>query len=131
MSSSLRKNDDNDVDIMKKLESSFQIYNSSDEIIRRISIRAGHGIGKSTAFAWLIIWFLFSFYNAQVPCTAPTSDQMHDVLWKEVKKWLDIMPDDFSRLFDWSNGYIRIVESPETWFARAKTARKESPEALA
>jgi len=30
-----------------------------------------------------------------------------------------------------SNGYIRMGASPEDWFASAKTARKENPEALA
>lgn len=98
---------------------------------KRISIESGHGIGKSCDLAWLILWFLYCFKNAQIPCTAPTSDQMHDILWKEVKLWLDRMPKEIAAKFEWSNGYVRILESPETWFARAKTARKENPEALA
>lgn len=98
---------------------------------KRISVRSGHGIGKSTTFSWLILWYLFCFKDAQIPCTAPTSDQMHDVLWKEVSKWLQLMPEPIRAKYEWSNNYVRIVESPETWFARAKTARKEAPEALA
>jgi len=98
---------------------------------KRISIRSGHGIGKSTTFSWLLIWYLFCFKDAQIPCTAPTSDQMHDVLWKEVAKWLDKLPEVIKEKYDWSANYVRIKESPETWFARAKTARKEKPEALA
>lgn len=97
----------------------------------RISIRAGHGIGKSTTISWLLLWFLFCFKDAQIPCTAPTSDQLHDILWKEVSIWLSRMPKEISQLYDWSADYIRMVESPQTWFARARTARKESPEALA
>ena len=98
---------------------------------KRISVRSGHGIGKSTTLSWLILWFLFCFKDAQVPCTAPTSDQMHDVLWKEVSKWLQLMPESIRVKYEWSANYVRILESPETWFARAKTARKENPEALA
>jgi len=98
---------------------------------KRISVRSGHGIGKSTTMSWLIIWYLFCFKDAQVPCTAPTSDQMHDVLWKEVSKWLQKMPEPLRAKYEWSNNYVRIIESPEIWFARAKTARKENPEALA
>jgi len=98
---------------------------------KRISVRSGHGIGKSTTMSWLILWYLFCFKDAQIPCTAPTSDQMHDVLWKEVSKWLQLMPEPIKAKYEWSNNYVRIVESPETWFARAKTARKEAPEALA
>ena len=96
----------------------------------KISIVAGHGIGKSATLSWLIIWYLFCFPDAQVPCTAPSSDLLFDVLWKELKIWLDRMPKELSDLFEWTNGYLRIKERRETWFARARTARKESPEAL-
>ena len=99
--------------------------------VKRISVVSGHGTGKSTILAMLILWFLFCFENAQVPCTAPTSAQMHDVLWKEVSLWLSKMPPHVKQKFIWTNGYVRIEESPETWFARAKTASKEDPEALA
>jgi hypothetical protein len=98
---------------------------------KRISVRSGHGIGKSATLAMLILWYLFCYKDAQVPCTAPTSDQIHDILWKEVAKWLNLMPKPVREKYEWTNGYIRITESPETWFARAKTARKENPEALA
>lgn len=98
---------------------------------RRISIRSGHGTGKSCTLAWLVLWFLFSFKDAQVPCTAPTSEQMYDVLWKEIAKWLRKMPDQIQQLYEWSSSYVRMVGAPATWFARAKTARKEAPEALA
>jgi hypothetical protein len=97
----------------------------------RISVRSGHGIGKSTTLSWLLLWFLFCFKDSQIPCTAPTSDQMHDILWKEVQIWLSKMPKEVSSCYDWSNDYIRMFESPQTWFARARTARKEAPEALA
>lgn len=99
--------------------------------LNRISIRSGHGIGKSTTLSWLLLWFLFCFKDAQIPCTAPTSDQIHDILWKEVQIWMNKMPKEISQLYDWSADYIRMIESPQTWFARARTARKESPEALA
>lgn len=98
---------------------------------RRIAVKSGHGIGKSTTLAWLILWFLFCYLDAQIPCTAPTENQMYDVLWKEIAKWLKMMPEQIQGLYEWSNTYIRIKERPETWFARAKTARKEAPEALA
>lgn len=96
----------------------------------KISVVAGHGIGKSSALSFLILWFLLCFPDAQVPCTAPSSDLLHDVLWKELKIWLDRMPTDLSSLYEWTTGYLRIKQRPETWFARARTARKESPEAL-
>jgi hypothetical protein len=59
---------------------------------KRISIRSGHGIGKSAVLAWLLIWFLFTRKDAQIPCTAPTSAQLYDILWKESAKWLKAAP---------------------------------------
>lgn len=97
----------------------------------KISIVSGHGIGKSAVLSWLVIWFLFCHYDAQVGATAPTSEQMHDVLWKEVALWMGKMPDQLQDLFEWTTGYIRVKERQETWFARARTARKEAPEAIA
>lgn len=102
-----------------------------DEAPRRISVRSGHGIGKTATFSWLILWFLFCFKESQIPCTAPTSEQMNDALWKEVAKWLMRMPEGIKSKFEVTNTHIRVTERPATWFARAKTARKESPEALA
>lgn len=106
---------------------------------KRLSVASGHGIGKDTVLSWLILWYLFCFPDAQVPCTAPTAEQIHDILWKEIKIWMDRMPTriiknrevKMSELYDWTVGYIRMWESPQTWFARARTARKENPEALA
>lgn len=98
---------------------------------RWITVRSGHGTGKSSIMAMLILWFLFCWRDAQVPCTAPTSEQMHDILWKELSKWLNLMPDAVKHLYVWQENYIRMAESPDTWFARAKTARKENTEALA
>lgn len=97
----------------------------------KLSVSSGHGIGKSVVLAWLMIWFLFCHKDAQVPATAPTAEQMHDILWKELASWHKKMPKELQGLFEWSSGYFRVNESPETWYARAKTARKENPEALA
>ena len=98
---------------------------------KRISVVSGHGTGKTGAFSMLIIWFLFCFKDSQIPCTAPTSEQMYDVLWKEISIWINKMPKMYKDLYEWQSGHIRIKDSPETWFARAATARKENPEALA
>jgi len=97
----------------------------------RISVESGHGIGKSSTLSWLMLWYLFCYKNAQIPCTAPTAPLMKDILWKEVALWLGRMPNKASDKYEWSNEYVRIAESPETWFARARTGKKENPEALA
>ena len=98
---------------------------------QRITVRSGHGTGKSASLAMLILWYLFSFQDAQIPCTAPGAEQMYDVLWKEIAKWMERMPKHIKEQYEWTTSYIRMKVSPSTWFARARTARKESPEALA
>ena len=97
----------------------------------RISARSGHGIGKTTMLAWLVIWFLITRPDAVVPCTAPTREQIHDILWKELNKWISKMPLALRCKLEWTATHIRVSEHPETWFASAKTAVKEKPEALA
>lgn len=101
------------------------------EVPARISIVSGHGIGKSALLAIVILWFLFVRQQSQVACTSPGKEQMYDVLWKELKKWIDRMPQEMADLYQWESSHIRMKEAAETWFARAKTSSKENTEALA
>lgn len=105
--------------------------NNDKTVPRSITVASGHGIGKSSTCSWFILWFLFCFYDSQVPVTAPTSHQMHDVLWKEISIWIGRMPAEYSEIFEWSSDYVRVRYSPESWFARARTATKENTEAIA
>jgi len=88
----------------------------------RISVASGHGTGKSTTFSFLLFWYLTCYRDSQIPCTAPTAPQMFDILWKEVSKWHQKMPDKLKEKFDVTTDYVRVTESPKTWFARARTA---------
>lgn len=97
----------------------------------RISIVSGHGTGKSCMLSMIVLWFLFIHPDAQVACTSPGQQQLYDVLWKELKKWIEKMPLGMGQMFIWESSHIRMKEAPETWFARAKTASKENTEALA
>ena len=100
---------------------------------RRVSIRSGHGTGKSTFEAWCVLWFLSCYFPAKVPATAPTSHQLEDVLWAEIAKWhrkwgerIDWMAEQFV----WSAGAYRMKDAPNEAFAVARTSRPERPEAL-
>lgn len=97
----------------------------------RLSITSGHGIGKTSACAIIVLWFLFGRVDAQIGCTAPTATQMHDVLWKELALWIGRMPERIRNLYEHNKDYIRLKERPDSWFARAKTSSKENSEALA
>jgi len=100
---------------------------------RRVSIRSGHGTGKSTFMSWCVMWFLASYFPAKVPATAPTSHQLEDVLWSEIAKWHRVMRDRLPAVgeqFEWSSGAFRLKSAPNEGFAVARTSRPERPEAL-
>jgi hypothetical protein len=52
---------------------------------------SGHGIGKSTVAAWVILWGLSTMPNARVVVTANTDSQLRTKTWPEVTKWLRLM----------------------------------------
>ena len=100
---------------------------------KKISIVSGRGIGKSSILAIIVLWFLFCFPRALVPCTAVTAAQLNDALWKEIAMWLQKMKEanpGYAEKFEWSSSFIRMKELPAEWYARAKTASKDRPEAL-
>lgn len=100
---------------------------------RRVSIRSGHGTGKSTFEAWCVLWFMACYFPAKVPCTAPTAHQLEDVLWSELAKWHRAMASRLPALssqFEWAAGAYRMASAPNESFAVARTSRKENPEAL-
>ena len=101
------------------------------DIPLRISIVSGHGIGKSMILSILILWFLFVHPDCQIACTSPGQQQLYDILWKEIKKWIDRAYPSIGQMYMWESSHIRMKESPNVWFARAKTASKENTEALA
>ena len=96
-----------------------------------ISIRSGHGVGKSAFLSWAIIWFMSCYSFVRIPCTAGSKSQLRDVLWPEIAKWLRGVPKDLQQMFNWQTERITWGDKdPQTWFAAARTSRKENPDAL-
>ena len=60
----------------------------------RVSIRSGHGVGKTTFESWLILWFLLTRQNCKVPVAANSQDQLRDTIWPEIAKWHRQLPED-------------------------------------
>ena len=94
----------------------------------RVAIRSGHGIGKTALEAWAVCWFLFTRPYPKIPCTAPTQQQLFDILWPEISKWLKRSP-LLNELFEWQKTKVVNQCFPERWFATARTASK--PENMA
>lgn len=107
----------------------------------KVSVRSGHGIGKSGSVAAAIWWKLECFDFPKIPCTAPSASQLRDVLWSELAKWQrradalavrqGLQPElHLSALFRVTQDRITDVGAPDEWFAVARTARPENPDAL-
>ncbi len=101
----------------------------------RISIAAGVGVGKSSVLAMIILWFLYNHDECLIPCTAPSESQLYGALWKELRSWRGKMPIEWREKTEITNNYATMIgegkEKAKVWWARAKTARDDRPEALA
>ncbi len=98
---------------------------------RRISVRAGHGVGKSTACSWALIWHMATRYPQKAVVTAPTSAQLFDALYSELKSWVNKLPPALRDSFEVFSDRIVLKDAPESSFISARTSSAERPEALA
>src|SRR6478735_5597891 len=109
-----------------------QVFEDLDTGGTRLSIRSGHGVGKTAACAVIALHFLlFRPGSTKVVITSPSSSQLFDGLWSELLLWIDRLPDFLRETLDVKTKRIVDIEAPETRFISLRTARLESPEALA
>ena len=88
----------------------------------RVSVRSGQGVGKTALEAGAVLWFLTCRPYARVVATAPTMQQLYDVLWAEIAKWLD--QSKVKSILKWTKTKIYMIGDDERWFATARTAVK-------
>lgn len=88
----------------------------------KVAVKSGQGVGKTALEAGLIIWFLACRPYAKVVATAPTMQQLYDILWAEIDKWL--RSSMASNLLTWTKTKVYMNGDSERWFATAKTATK-------
>jgi phage terminase large subunit len=97
---------------------------------RRISVRSCHGPGKTALTAWLILYQLLFRFPQKTIATAPTRGQLFDALFAEVMTWFSHMPKRLQELYNCKSDRIEMIAAPDESFFSARTARRESPEAL-
>ena len=98
---------------------------------RRLSVRAGHGVGKSTACSWALIWHMTTRYPQKSVVTAPTAAQLFDALYAELKTWVNKLPPVLRDSFEVFSDRIALKGAPESSFISVRTSSSERPEALA
>lgn len=104
-----------------------QLLTTVDAI--RVAVASGHGIGKSSLMAWLILWFMSTKPHPQVPITAGTANQLTTKTWRELAKWHQLAIN--AHWFDWTQTrfYRRGFET--TWYASAIPWSKEKAQSFA
>lgn len=109
----------------------YEVLEAMDEGNNKISIRSGHGVGKTALCSWVALHFLLFRDDVKIIVTAPSADQMRDGLIPEINKWISKLPDWMKASLDVLSD--RITRSPNNSnnFISFRTARKEKPEALA
>jgi phage terminase large subunit len=98
---------------------------------RRISVRSGHGVGKTTTLAWIKIWWIFTRFPQKTICTAPTQDQLFDALASETKAWMTKLPAPLQAQFEILAESIFFKAAPDESFISYRTSRPDKPEAMA
>ena len=52
----------------------------------RVAVRSCNGSGKTYIAAYVVLWWLMCHTDAVVITTAPTSHQVKDILWREIRR---------------------------------------------
>lgn len=99
--------------------------------IRRISVRSGHGVGKSTGVALAAVWHVLMRVPSKTVVTAPTSSQLFDACFAEMKNVAKRLKPPFDNLLELKSDRIELKSHPESTFISCRTSRAEQPEALA
>ena len=97
---------------------------------RKVSVRSGHGTGKSTVASWAMLWFMLTRVPVKVVVTAPTASQLFDALFGECRRWAKLLPPAVGELLEIKSDRIELKASPEESFISARTSRAEQPDAL-
>lgn len=95
-----------------------------------ISLRSGHGVGKTICLAWLMEHHILTRYPQKTVVTAPTEKQLFDALWAEFRTSVETLPPHLRSLLEVKSDRCELLASPSGSFVSAKTARAEQPDAL-
>lgn len=99
----------------------------------RMATASGHGIGKSSVTAWIVLWIMSTRPNAKGTVTANTSAQLGSKTWAELGKWLRrcVTVDWFDMTTGKGSSRLSKREAPEAWRCDAQTSREENSESFA
>ena len=94
---------------------------------------SGHGVGKSTQVAWLILWALCTGENTRGVVTANTAGQLRTKTWVELAKWHQLLLPPLRDLFSVQASSIHAADKrlERTWRVDAVPWSERNTEAFA
>jgi hypothetical protein len=116
-------------ELLGKIRDALRAYEMDAAAALRFAVASGHGVGKTTLVAWIILWFISTRPNPQVVVTANTASQLNSKTWRELAKWHRLALN--AAWFQWTATKFYFKADPETWFAQAVPWTKERAEAFA
>lgn len=98
---------------------------------RRIAMKSGHRVGKSTTLAWIILHQMVCRAPQKTVCTASTTKQLFAALYAETVTWFNRLPKNIQGLYEVKSEEIVLRAAPKESFVEFRTSSAEKPEALA
>ena len=95
----------------------------------RDATASGHGIGKTTMTAWLILWAMSTRPHLSGVITANTMSQLSTKTWRELALWYKRAI--HRHWWKWSATKFWHKDHPETWFTSAEPNTEHNSEAFA
>lgn len=89
---------------------------------KHVSARSGHGIGKTTAIAFAMFWFMGTRRNAQIMLTGSKFDQLKITTWAEFAKWHSKGNSEITSYIDVQSESAHHIEAPLSWFIKIVTS---------
>ncbi|MGI9491389.1 MAG: terminase [Geminicoccaceae bacterium] len=94
----------------------------------QVAVGSGHGIGKSTLLAWIVLWWMATRWESSNVITANTATQLSTKTWRELRRWAALC-----RLSDWFD--VQATSIKLKWAESCQTDAipwsKDKPEAVA
>ena len=125
------------IDFLERLQNLVQAANDSTredvQYPLQFSTASGHGIGKTTLVAWLILWIMCTRPHCNGVVTANTIEQLRSKTWSELSKWHNMCVAGHMFEFSAGRGNMKLCHmyAKETWKCLAQTSKEENSESFA
>ena len=96
--------------------------------IRR-AVSSGHGPGKTTMAAWLVLWIMSTRPHCRGTVTANSVQQLETKTWAAVQRWTKLCLT--GHWFSINSARMYQVDHKDTWFCAPQSSKEENSEAFA